>query len=87
MALKLPSDPKKAETTRPVPKTKSEELQVGDIIEYGITMEVSPKRGSKAWIKMGATSSVREGESTEQARQRICTWVESKLDARLDELA
>lgn len=87
MPLKLPSDPKKAETTRPVPKATTEELQVGDTIEYGITMEVSPQRGSKAWIKMGATSSVREGESTEQARQRVCGWVETKLDARLDELA
>lgn len=87
MPLKLPTD-------TPVPKPKAKEkaevqepLRAGDTIEYSITMEVSPSRGSKAWLKFGTTSSVRDGETTEQARTRITNYVETELDKRLDDLA
>ncbi len=86
MALKLPEPGTPTKRPKTV-TTTTEDLLPGDTIEYGITMEVSPKRGQKAWIKFGTTSSVREGESTEQARSRVCTYVEKALDQRLDELA
>lgn len=87
MPLKLPQD-----SASPPSKTAKkvdtvEPLRAGDSIEYSITMEVSPQRGQKAWLKFGTTSSVRDGESTEQARKRITDYVEAELDRRLDDLA
>jgi hypothetical protein len=87
MALKLPKDPVKDEKpARSVPMVQSDALSPEDTIEYGITMEVSPGPGKKAWIKLGTTSSVRDGETTEQARHRVTQWVEEELDHRINEL-
>jgi hypothetical protein len=86
MALKLPPKDSEKKTERKPPAVQMDALSPEDTVEYGITMEVSPGPGKKAWIKLGTTSSVRDGETTEQARSRICTWVEEELDRRIDEL-
>lgn len=86
MALKLP-DPNATPRAKAPPVVQNDALSPQDTIEYGITLEVSPSRGQKAWIKLGATSSVRDGETTEDARNRVTTWVEEELDRRVDELA
>lgn len=87
MPLKLPTDTAvSVPKPRPKESTASEPLMTGDTIEYSITMEVSPSKGSKAWLKFGTTSTVRDGETTEQARLRVCRYVEENLDKRLDEL-
>lgn len=49
-------------------------------------MEVSPAPGQKAWIKVGTSASVRDGENTEDAVRRVAGFVESELDRRIDEL-
>lgn len=85
MALKLPEE--KGRKIKPPPMVQHDALSPEDTIEYSITVEVSPQRGQKAWIKMGTASSIRDGETTEQARERICSWVEEELDRRIDELA
>lgn len=88
MPLKLPDETKpRRDTTRPVRSRSSESLQTGDTFEYSLTVEVSPRRGQKAWLKVGTTSSVREAESTEQAVQRITRFVEDEMDKRFDELS
>lgn len=85
--LKLPVD------TEPVirPKksvSKDEDvLAPGDTIEYGLTVEVSPSPGQKAWVKFGTTSSVREGETTHQARARVTDYVNAEIDRRIEELS
>lgn len=87
MPIDLPEKRKlKAPTPRRTTQT-SESLEPGDTVEYGITMEVSPAPGKKMWIRMGTTSSVREGETTAKARLRVCEWVETSLDARIQELS
>lgn len=87
MPIKLPDDSQPKRKVAVAKDRTVEPLAPEDTIEYGITMEVSPGRGRKAWIKAGTTSSVREGETTEQARIRVTRWVEDFLDTRLDELS
>jgi hypothetical protein len=84
--LDIPKDPKPRKVKVP-PMVQNDALSPEDTIEYGITMEVSAGPGQKAWIKFGTTSSVRDGETTEEARQRVPTWVDEQLDRRLDELS
>lgn len=88
MPIDLP-EKKTVRTLRPPARQtrQSEPLSPQDTMEYSITMEVSPGPGRKAWVKMGSTSSVREGETTEQARLRVCNWVEESLDRRIEELS
>lgn len=84
MPLDLPGGgPRKIRT---VAKPQQEELAPEDIVEFGVTQEVSPGPGRKAWIKYGVMSSVRDGETTEDARHRIVRHVLSNHDRLLDEL-
>jgi hypothetical protein len=85
MGIKLPDKDKPKPRAAPV--VQSDALSPEDTIEYSITLEVSPSRGQKAWIKVGTTSSVRSGETTTEAEQRVFGWVEESLDRRLEELA
>lgn len=92
MAIRIPKDAakegrKRTEMTPVKEKPVKEPLQSEDTIEYGITMEVSPSPGRKAWIRVGTTSSVRGDETTEQAKRRIYDFVDGELDARLEELS
>ena len=67
----------------PAARARPEQVQAGDFIEYGITLEIQPQPGQKAWIKFGTTSQVRDGESTHEAVQRIAKFVEDGLDERI----
>ena len=89
MPLNLPDEknPKKLKVKKPdTPMVQSDALSPQDTIEYGVTEEVSPGAGRKAWIRFAAHSSVRDGESTEQATQRVATYVNEEIDRRIDEL-
>jgi hypothetical protein len=82
--LRIPDpdgEPEKAQRVRVEP------LMVGDTIEYSLTIEASAGPGQKAWIKFGTTSSVREGETTKQARSRITDYVNAEIDRRIDDLS
>jgi hypothetical protein len=89
MALKLPENEPKKRKLRVPPTTvelSQEDLAPEDEIEYSVTMEVSPSRGQKAWIKVSTRSSVRAGETTDQAKERVYRFVDDELDRRIDEL-
>jgi len=64
---------------------RPEAVEPGDFIEYGITLEIQPQPGQKAWIKFGTTSQVREGESTGDAVRRVAQFVEDGLDERIEQ--
>lgn len=62
-----------------VPKTVQDILDPGDLVEYGITAEVKhPKQGS-FWVKAGATITVRDGEVSHEAVERVTTFVTDML--------
>ena len=84
MPLDLPD--KKERKVRVLPPVQNEALSPQDTIEYGITEEVSTGQGRKAWIRFASTSSVRDGETTEQAIQRVSSFVEKEIDRRIDAL-
>ena len=65
-------------------REQPESVQAGDFIEYGITVELQPQPGQKAWVKFGTTSQVRDGETTRDAVDRIAKFVEDGLDERID---
>lgn len=64
-----------------------ESLEVGDVIEYSITEEVSPGPGKKAWVKFGTSSSVRDGETTSAAVERVTNFVNEGIDRRINDLS
>lgn len=60
-------------------------LSTGDSVEYGLTMEV--KQGGRAyWPKVGVHSTVRAGETGEQAMDRIVTFATKTLDEIMEAL-
>lgn len=85
--LKLP-DPSHERAAQPKRQVAvSDPLAAGDTIDYGLTVEVSAGPGQKAWVKFGTTSSVREGETTQQARSRVTDYVNQEIDRRIEELS
>ena len=77
--------PIKKRASPPKARARPEHVQAGDFIEYGITLEIQPQPGQKAWIKFGTTSQVREGETTQQAVDRVAKFVEDGLDERIEQ--
>lgn len=56
-----------------------EDLDVGDRLEYGATVEVKSKRGLSYWPKASAAITIREGETVEQAKARVSNIVDQFL--------
>lgn len=52
-------------------KSIAQPTSPGDQIEFGLTVEVTTKRGAKVWAKAGLVSEHRPGETTQQAVDRI----------------
>lgn len=84
--LKLPPPKTEKREDTPVPVVQSEALGPKDTIEYGLTVEVPLEGNRKAWIKFGTTSSIRDGETTEGARERVTSYVNTEIDRRIEEL-
>lgn len=61
------------------------DLDVGDAIEFSETVHINPSKGVEVWIKTGASSNVRPGESGSKALDRVAKFVERKLNAQVDE--
>lgn len=62
-----------------------EDTAPGDVIELALTVEVTGKRGAKTWVKAGLASAHRPGESSEQATDRVQSFVVSSLEALIEE--
>lgn len=64
----------------------NEPLDVGDRIEFSMTVEVTDNRGNKYWPKYGSSIARRKGETTEEAKDRIETFVQEALDRKILEI-
>ena len=64
---------------------RTPDLDVGDKVEFSTTIYINPKKGTEVWLKMGAASTVREGESGGRALGRIQQFIEKKLEKQVDE--
>ena len=54
-------------------------LGPGDKIAYTVTHELKIN-GESSWVKYGATVSVREGESSQDAHNRVQTQVDGQME-------
>lgn len=59
-------------------------LDEGDEVRYSLSSEVR-QRGMKLLISFGSRTNVRAGETAEQAKQRLCRFVEDALDRKVNE--
>lgn len=57
-----------------------EETQPGDMIELKLT-ELVKKGGTERWVGVGLSSQHREGETSEEAVERVSDFVINSLDA------
>lgn len=54
-------------------------LAAGDRIEYAVTHELNVDGSEKAWVKYGVNSTVSEGETAEQATERLVRFVNTAV--------
>jgi len=78
--VRRPSAARPVRPPRPVP------LSEGDTIEYGMTVEVKHPRKGSYWPKFGASTTVREGETPEDAAARLKEFVHQQIDAQVIEI-
>lgn len=64
---------------------RTPDLDSGDSVEFSQTVHINPSKGVDIWLKMGASSTVREGESGSKALGRIQKFIEKKMEAEIDE--
>lgn len=71
---------------RPIRK-RPPKLSSGDPIEFSISQEVpGDQRGTSTWIKAGATTTIRPGETADAAAERLADFVMAMLEHRISEL-
>lgn len=85
MAIKLPEEHKKV--TRKPSVVREEALSPQDVIDYRLTVEVDMGGGRKAWVKYGTESAVRDGETTQDANDRVTQYVNREIDRRIEDLS
>lgn len=66
------------------PKVPS--LSPGDTIDYSLTTYVKHPRHGEWWIKSGGTTTVRDGESPLQAKERLKDFVQTTLEESVAEV-
>lgn len=85
MAIRLPEERKKVQRMPAV--VREEALSPQDVIDYRLTVEVDMGGGRKAWVKYGTESAVREGETTQDANDRVTQYVNREIDRRIEDLS
>lgn len=60
------------------------DLDVGDTVEFHETVYINPEKGVEVWIKTGAASTVRKGETGSSAMDRVSKFVERKIGKQVD---
>jgi len=58
--------------------------QPGDVIEFALTIEYTQRRGNKIWLKSGLASAVQMDETSDQAKDRISSFVLGQLNEALE---
>lgn len=86
------------ETVEPKPKVRKrsaaagvvgkvpELLDVGDTIEHSITVEYRHPRKGNYWVKCGATTTIRDGETPNDAKARLDDFVGLHIWERIEEV-
>lgn len=64
---------------------KTPSLDEGDTIEHSLTVEANVK-GNKIWLKTGATTKVRTGETPSGASKRLANFVSRRTSQQLKEI-
>lgn len=64
---------------------KTSSLDEGDTIEHSLTVETNVM-GNKIWLKTGATTKVRTGETPSGASKRLANFVSRRTSQQLQEL-
>lgn len=82
--IRRPSAAGMAMKTRAISNTDA--LNVGDAVDYGLTIEVKHPRKGSYWPKMGASTTVRPGETAEQALSRLQVFVVEQIDAQVHDI-
>lgn len=59
------------------------DLDPGDRVEFGATVEVKNRRGQSYWPKAGVSIAVRPGETVDQAKARAARVVHGFLDEQV----
>lgn len=62
------------------------DLDTGDTVEFGMTVECRPKGSGTIWVKAGATVHVRVGETPERASERASVFVMEQVSTQVAEL-
>jgi len=60
-------------------------LNTGDSLSYSVSACVK-HGGQEAWVKIEATTTVREGETAEEARYRISDFVHQQVADAIEEI-
>lgn len=64
----------------------SEDLDPGDRITWSVTHQITVN-GDNSWVKFEATSRRRDNETTEQAKQRLLTFVNTSVIEGCEQVA
>lgn len=62
----------------------SEPLDPGDRIDYSVSYFHRGKE--EAWIKLGASVTVRDGETAEEARYRLTDFINDQMPGAIEEV-
>ena len=60
-------------------------LDTGDSLSYSVSASVK-HGGQEAWVKIEATTTVREGETAEETRYRISDFVHQQIADAIEEI-
>ena len=56
------------------------QLSPGDSIEYSLTAEIKHYKKGNWWVKVGGTTVIRDGETTDKAKARLRNFVHDTLE-------
>lgn len=87
MAVRKPVRAVKTATKPAVKVAKPPKLlDEGDTVEYSMTVQFKHARKGDYWIKMGASTAVRPGETEEDAKDRVVAFVVDGIEDQITEL-
>lgn len=64
---------------------RNDPLDVGDTLSYSVSASVK-SGGQEAWVKVEATTTVREDETAEETRYRISDFVHAQIADAIEEV-
>ena len=84
--VRRPTIPVQVQAPVPTPAADSP-LSPGDHVEFSTTFEAKVPKGGSFWVKVGAATSVRPGESADEAFERIADFAVDKAQTAIRDLS